>query len=173
MLRVAGMAHGFPVVSLHTFRVDHMRVSSTGVRDVLGQGDFERAERLLGRPYRMVGRVAHGDKRGRMIGVPTANLFLHRRTAPLSGVYVVEMFGVPGEPQPGVANIGTRPTAGGMRSLLEVHLLDFTGDIYGRYVEVDFLHRIREERRFASFEELRAQIAIDMQEARDFFETLM
>ena len=172
MLRAAGAVHGFPVVNLHTFCLDHARVSSTRVRDALSQGDLDGASILLGRPYRMVGRVAHGDKRGRSIGVPTANLFLHRRTAPLAGVYVVEMFGVPGEPQLGVANIGTRPTVGGEQALLEVHLLDFSGDIYGLHVEVDFLHKIRDERRFSSFDDLRTQIASDIRAARAFFAEL-
>ncbi len=169
MLQAAGKAHGFPVVNLHTFRMEDARVSSTRVRDALSMGDLGRASILLGRPYRMVGRVAHGDKRGRLIGVPTANLFLHRRATPLSGVYVVEMFGVPGEPQPGVANIGVRPTVGGDQALLEVHLLDFSGDIYGCYVEVDFLRKLRDERRFGSFDELCAQIQTDITEARAFF----
>jgi len=169
MLQNAGATHGFPVVNLHTFCVDQSRVSSTRVREALLRGNLEHAKKLLGRPYRMVGRVAHGNKRGRLIGFPTANLFLHRQTIPLSGVYAVEMFGILGEPWPGVANVGVRPTVGGTQVLLEVHLFDFSGDLYGRYVEVDFLRKIRDERRFSSFEELRSQIVKDSEEARSFF----
>lgn len=169
MLQTAGAAHDFPVVNLHTFSIDGERVSSTRVRDALAAGDLNGAEQLLGRPYRMSGRVAHGDRRGRTIGFPTANLHLHRRSTPLQGVYAVEVFGLEREPLPGVANVGNRPTVDGTRSLLEVHLLDFSQDIYGRYVHVDFLHRIRAERRFESFEALKQQIQLDAQAARDYF----
>ena len=168
-LQQAGHDHGFEVVNMHTFSIGGERVSSTRIREALGRGDLGEAEQLLGRPYRMCGRVAHGDKRGRSIGFPTANLFLHRKATPVEGVFAVEMFGIEGEPVPGVANVGTRPTVDGTRSLLEVHLFDFSGDIYGRYVNVDFLHKIREERRFSSFEVLKEQILIDVRDARTFF----
>jgi riboflavin kinase/FMN adenylyltransferase len=118
----------------------------------------------------MCGRVAHGDKLGRTIGFPTANIFLHRKKTPVDGVFAVQMFGVEGEPVAGVANVGTRPTVDGTRSLLEVHLFDFDADIYGRYVHVDFLHRIREERRFESFDALKAQILRDAEAAKLFFD---
>lgn len=169
MLQAAGAKRGFPVVNMHTFGIDGERVSSTRVRDALAAGDLERAEQLLGRPYRMSGRVAHGDRRGRTIGFPTANLHLHRRSTPVQGVYAVEVFGLEGEPLPGVANVGNRPTVDGTRSLLEVHLLDFSREIYGCHVHVDFLQRIRAEKRFESFEALKQQIERDAQAARDFF----
>lgn len=169
MLQAAGAAHGFPVVNMHTFGIDGERVSSTRVREALAGGNLKRAEQLLGRPYRMSGRVARGDQRGRTIGFPTANLHLHRRSTPLQGVYAVEVFGLADEPLPGVANVGNRPTVDGTRSLLEVHLLDFAKDIYGCYVHVDFLLRIRAERRFESFDALKQQIQLDAQAARDFF----
>ena len=127
------------------------------------------AEQLLGRPYRMMGRVAHGDKRGRTIGFPTANIFLHRHRTPIQGVFAVEVFGLDREPVQGVANVGTRPTVDGTRSLLEVHLFDFDQDIYGRHVAVDFLHRLRDERRFDSFEALMQQIRRDVEAARAWF----
>jgi len=168
MLSKAGEAHGFEVVNMHTFGLDGARVSSTRVRAALGAGDLNEAEKLLGRPYRMSGRVAHGDKLGRSIGFPTANIHLHRQATPLRGVFAVELYGVHGEPLPGVANLGTRPTAGGLRTLLEVHLFDFDADIYGAYVHVEFLHKLRDERRFDSFDALKAQITIDAQQARDF-----
>lgn len=168
-LQVAGEEHGFEVVNMHTFMLDGERVSSTRVRAALGEGDLNEAEKLLGRIYRMSGRVAHGDKRGRTIGFPTANIYLHRKATPLRGVYVVELYGIAGEPLAGVANLGTRPTVDGMRTLLEVHLFDFDQDIYGAHVHVDFLHKLRDEHRFESFEALKAQILRDAAQARDYF----
>jgi len=168
-LEAAGREYGFDVVSMHSFNIGGERVSSTAIREALTRGELGRAEQFLGRPYRMSGRVAHGDKRGRSIGFPTANIFLHRRSAPVQGVFAVEMFGIKGEPVPGVANVGSRPTVEGERSLLEVHLFDFSGDIYGCHVHVDFLHKLREERRFDSFDALKRQIELDAREARAFF----
>lgn len=168
-LQSAGERYGFTVVKMHTFAIDGERVSSTRIRQALSNGDMAMAEKMLGRPYRMCGRVAHGDKRGRMIGFPTANIFLHRKVSPLQGVFAVEMFGLEREPIQGVANIGTRPTVDGSRTLLEVHLFDFNADIYGRYIQVNFSYKLRDEERFDSFDELRKQIDIDAQQARDFF----
>ena len=169
MLQEAGRKHGFEVVNMHTFILDGDRVSSTRVRAALGEGNLNEAEKLLGRIYRMSGRVAHGDKRGRTIGFPTANIFLHRKAIPLRGVFVVQLYGVEGEPVPGVANLGTRPTVDGMRTLLEVHLFNFDQDIYGCHVHVDFLRKLRDERRFDSFEKLKEQILLDVEQARAFF----
>ncbi len=169
LLHEAGRAHGFEVVNMHTFALDGERVSSTRIRTALERGDLQGAQRLLGRPYRMSGRVAHGDKRGRTIGFPTANIHLHRRVSPVQGVYAVEMFGVAGEPLRGVANVGNRPTVDGTRTLLEIHLLDYSGDLYGRHVQVSFVHKLRAEMRFASFDALRAQIAEDVAQARACF----
>jgi riboflavin kinase/FMN adenylyltransferase len=169
MLATAGVAHGFEVVNMRTFMLDGERVSSTRVRAALAAGDLNTAEKLLGRIYRMSGRVAHGDKRGRTIGFPTANIHLHRKTSPLYGVFAVELFGVTGEPVQGVANVGTRPTVKGIRTQLEVHLFDFDHDIYGAHVHVDFLHRLRDEQRFESFAALRQQIWRDAQQARAYF----
>jgi len=165
MLQAAGREFGFKVINMHTFNIDGQRVSSTRIREALAAGDLAAAEKLLGRPYRMSGRVAHGDKRGRTIGIPTANIHLHRKVTPVSGVYVVEMFGVKGEPVDGVANVGTRPTVGGTRTLLEVHLLDFDQDIYGCHVNIDFLHKLRDEQRYDSFEALKERIFLDIDEA--------
>lgn len=166
LLQAAGQKHGFQVVPMHTFSIDGERVSSTRVREALAGGDLDLAEKLLGRPFRMSGKVAHGDKRGRTIGIPTANIHLHRHTTPARGVYAVEVYGLEGEPLVGVANIGTRPTVDGTRTLLEVHLLDFSQDIYGRHVTVSFLHKIRDEQRFGSFDELKLRIHADIAEAR-------
>ena len=168
LLQAAGKRHGFEVVNMHTFSIEGRRVSSTRVREALMTGDLAGAEKLLGRPFRVDGRVAHGDKRGRAIGIPTANLHLHRQVTPVKGVYVVEVFGVPGEPVPGVANVGNRPTVDGSRTLLEVHLLDFDQEIYGHYVTVSFLHKLREEMRFDSLETLTRRIRQDIEQAREW-----
>lgn len=169
MLQQAGKQHGFQVVNMHTFAIDQMRVSSTRIREALREGDLILAEKLLGRPYRMSGRVAHGDKRGRTMGFPTANIHLHRRKVPLSGVYAVQLFGVDGEPIQGVANVGVRPTIRAKKALLEVHLFNFNRDIYGEHVQVHFLHKLRDEQKFADLNELMKQIEQDCEQARLYF----
>lgn len=169
MLKAAGEQHGFQVVTMHSFCVDGERVSSTRVREALGRGDMATAEKLLGRSYRMSGRVARGAQLGRQLGFPTANIHLHRQATPVRGVFAVEMFGIAGEPLAGVANIGTRPTVNGTRTLLEVHLFDFEQQIYGKYVEVVFHHKLRDEVRFASLDALKQQIGLDSAAARDYF----
>ncbi|RRQ21327.1 bifunctional riboflavin kinase/FAD synthetase [Thiohalobacter thiocyanaticus] len=168
-LQQAGERCGFQVAHMHTFEIDGARVSSTRIREALEAGEMQQAERLLGRSYRMLGRVAHGDKRGRTIGFPTANVFLHRHRTPVQGVFAVEVFGLDPEPVRGVANVGNRPTVDGTRSLLEINLFDFDQQIYGRYVAVDFLHKLRPEHKFESFAALKEQIARDVVEAKDFF----
>ncbi len=169
LLQETGATQGFDVVNMHTFTIDGGRVSSTRIRTALEQGELQSAQRLLGRDYRMSGRVAHGDKRGRTIGFPTANIHLHRRVSPVQGVYAVEMYGVAGEPLQGVANIGNRPTVDGTRTVLEVYLLDFRGDLYGRHVQVSFAHKLRAEMHFASLDALRMQIDRDVAQARAYF----
>jgi len=169
MLRQAGEQYGFEVANLHSFRISGERVSSTLIRQALAVGKMEAAEKLLGRPYRMCGRVAHGDKIGRTLGIPTANIYLHRKVSPVQGIYVVEVFGLKGEPLQGVASVGNRPTVGGTRPLLEVYIFDFSDDIYGKYLNIDFLHKIRDEKKFASLEELKTWIEDDVVKARDWF----
>ncbi|MEO7557857.1 MAG: bifunctional riboflavin kinase/FAD synthetase [Gammaproteobacteria bacterium] len=169
MLQAAGLQQGFQVVNMHTFSVDTIRVSSTRIREALANGDFTAAEKLLGRPYRMSGRVSHGDKRGHDLGFPTANIQLHRRVTPLQGIFAVEVFGLDQEPLAAVASIGTRPTFDGTRCLLEVHVFDFDRDIYGCYVQVDFLRKLRDEVRFDTPAALRQQMEIDARQARSFF----
>ena len=170
MLQQAGERHGFQVVSMHTFNVDGERVSSTRVRAALANGELETAEKLLGRPYRMCGRVAHGDKIGRTIGIPTANIFLHRKRSPLHGIFVVEVFGLDGEPVMGAASIGTRPTVGGTKTLLEIHLLDFDNHIYGKYLQINFLHKIRDEEKYDTMDALKDRIHLDIQQTREWFD---
>lgn len=170
MLQQAGDEFGFDVVNMHTFQLADSRVSSTRIREALNDGNLMLAETLLGRPYRMSGRVAHGDKRGRTIGFPTANIHLHRCKVPLNGVFAVQLFGIKGEPIQGVANVGVRPTVDGSTAILEVHLFDFSAEIYGEHVQVHFLHKIRNEQRFDSLEALKQQITDDCQQARLFFQ---
>lgn len=169
MLKRAGERHGFQVVNMHAFKVDGERVSSTRIRAALAAADLETAEKLLGRRYRMSGRVAHGRKLGRALGIPTANIHLHRPNSPLRGIFVVEMYGLEGEPLPGVANIGTRPTVDGTDVILEVHLLDFDRGIYGAHVSVEFLQKLRDEKRFDSIEAMRVEILNDIARARRYF----
>lgn len=165
-----GAELGFAVEASATVEIDGERVSSTRIRAALEQADFTLAERLLGKPFAMSGRVMQGKQLGRTIGVRTANLQLYRRSSPLAGVYTVEVHGVGERPWPGVANIGTRPTIGDLtRAILEVHLLDFDGDLYGRSIEVVFRDKVRDERTFASVELLAEQIHRDIATARDYF----
>jgi riboflavin kinase/FMN adenylyltransferase len=169
LLRRMGVQHGFGIESLDTFALGAERVSSTRIRQALASGDLILARQLLGRFYRICGRVAHGDERGRTIGFPTANIDLHRKASPLRGVYAVQVYGLRASPLPGVANIGTRPTVtGDTRYLLEVHLFNFQRQIYGEHVQVEFHLKIRDERKFDSFQQLREQILKDAQEARDY-----
>ncbi|MEN0106179.1 MAG: riboflavin kinase, partial [Pseudomonas sp.] len=139
---------------------------STRVRESLAAADFALAERLLGRPFQISGRVLHGQKLARQFGTPTANVQLKRRRVPLTGVYLVSV-DIDGKPWPGVANIGVRPTVqGDGNAHLEVHLLDFVGDIYGRRLTVAFHHKLRDEQRFASLEALKTAIHADVAAAR-------
>lgn len=170
LLRQAGQRHGFEVSDTPPILVERHRVSSTLVRQALAQGDMAAAARFLGRPYAICGRIGHGSKVGRQLGFPTANIALLRKSAPLSGVFAVTMTGIAGHPLEGVANVGARPTLDREpRVLLETHLFDFDGDLYGRRVEVHFHRKLREERRFADVHALREQIARDSQDARAFF----
>ena len=168
MLREWGAREGFRVGSIESCLDSGVRISSTRIRSLLQHGNLEEAERLLGRPYTISGRVVHGDKRGRSWGFPTANLLLSREP-PLRGVFAVDVTGLGEARLAGVANLGRRPTVGGTRLLLETHLLDFDREIYGERICVEFLHKIRDERKFETFEELKNQIARDLQQAREIF----
>ncbi len=169
LLQRLGEAHGYTVEAAPTLLDHGQRISSTAIRAALAGGELQLAERLLGRPYHLSGRVAHGDRRGRALGFPTAKPHPPRRRLPLRGVFVVEAVGLPEGPRPGVANVGTRPTVDGQRALLEVHLLDFAGDLYGRHLQIRFLHFIRPERRFPDLDALRRQIDQDVKVARRYF----
>ena len=169
LLQQSGKKYGFQVVNMRAFSIDTVRVSSTQIRQALKNGDLMLAEKLLGRPYRVSGRVAHGDKRGRTLGFPTANIYLHRCKIPLTGVYVVQLFGIEGEPISGVANVGVRPTIGIKKALLEVHLFDFKREIYGEHVQVHILHKLRDEQKFTDLDALVQQIKQDCIEAKAYF----
>jgi len=146
-----------------------IRVSSSAVRAALAAGDLAAAEALLGRPYGISGRVVHGRKLGRELGFATANVQLKHNRPPLSGIYAVKVHGVGTLPRAGVASLGVRPTitASG-RSVLEVHLFDFSGDLYAAHVRVEFLHKICDEEKYSDLDALKAQIARDCEAAKGF-----
>ena len=170
MLKEQGSRFGFNVEDTGSYYVDGLRVSSTLIRDALGGGDLAEAEKLLGRSFSVCGRVAHGDKRGRTIGYPTANIQMFRKNTPVEGVFAVTMTGIDGQEYEGVANVGTRPTVdGGSKVILETHLFEFNKEIYGRYVEVHFKRKIRDEIRFQSLEALKNQIENDVADAKKIF----
>ena len=156
---------GFQLIKLPQVNLDGERVSSTRVRSALAHGQLDEAAALLGRPYSISGKVVHGAQRGRQLGFPTANVHMRHERPALTGVYAVKLDGLHA-----VANLGVRPTIAGVPKLsLEVHVLDFNADLYGRHVHVEFLHKIREEMKFDGLDALKAQIAKDVETARNFF----
>ncbi|QSA97356.1 bifunctional riboflavin kinase/FAD synthetase [Methylococcus sp. EFPC2] len=168
----AGVEAGFAVEDTESVLLDGVRVSSTWIREALAAGDMARAERLLGRPYALCGRVGPGAMLGRQLGFPTANIRLDRKNSPVRGVFAVTMTGAADRTLTGVANVGVRPTVDrGPTLLLETHLFDFAGDLYGRRVYVRFHHKLRDERRFADVRALAEQIARDAEGARAYFAT--
>ena len=171
LLQQAGEKFGFTVEDNRSFCLDALRISSTAIREALANDDLTLTEKLLGRPYRILGRVIHGNELGRTIGFPTANIRLHRQVNPVKGVYAVRVRLKSGAFFNGVANIGTRPTINGVNQLLEAHLFDFQGDIYGQWLEVELCHKIRNEMKFASFDDLKEQIAKDVETAKNIFKT--
>ena len=161
---------GFTVEKSTAYRLADFRVSSTLIRDALNADDLVQARRLLGQDYSICGRVAQGDKLGRTLGFPTANIKMLRRNAPIHGVFAVTMTGIDNREFQGVANVGTRPTIdGNHKVILETHLFNFDQDIYGRYVSVHFKQNLRHEMRFESLEQLQSQIRHDVAAAKDFF----
>ncbi|WP_025823097.1 bifunctional riboflavin kinase/FAD synthetase [Shewanella marina] len=169
MLVEAGAKYGFTVVSTQSFLVQSQRVSSTMIRNVLAAGDVEQASELLGHPYCVSGRVFHGRQLGRTIGFPTANVALKRNVVPVNGVFAVKVRVQDGNEYLGVANIGHRPTVNGQTCQLEVHLFDFSGDLYGQRISVTLVAKIRDEQKFASLDALKLQILHDVDEAKALF----
>lgn len=167
MLQTLGAPAGFAVHVMEDFEVGGERVSSSAVRAHLVAGRFAAAARLLGRPFSIGGHVAHGAQLGRRLGWPTANLRLGRRVSPVAGIFAVRVRGLGADAGwPGVASLGTRPTVDGSGPLLEVHLFDFAGDLYGRRIEVEFVAKLREEVKFADLDAMVRQIGRDAAEAR-------
>jgi len=168
-LQQNGQRWGFTVEDSPTLTLHNQRVSSTRIRELLGRGEFRKASELLGRPFAIAGRVIHGQKLGRELGFATANINLQRYRAPLSGVFAVKVE-VAGQSYIGSANVGLRPTVGDLdKPILEVHLLDFDGDLYGQRLLVEFVCKVREEQKFASFEALVEQIGRDVATTREYF----
>tara|TARA_R110001583_G_scaffold6618_3_gene33562 strand:+ start:2664 stop:3593 length:930 start_codon:yes stop_codon:yes gene_type:complete len=168
LLKQAGKKYGFEVIDTQSLVQQTQRISSTLIRDSLAQGELEHASVMLGRKYSIAGRVSHGKKLGRTIGVPTANLLLKRRVSPVAGVFVVSIIGIDDKTYQGVANIGTRPTVQGERQQLEVHIFNFEGDLYGEQLEVVLEKKLRNEVKFDSFPELKQQIEKDIQGAKQW-----
>jgi len=166
LLARAGARLGFEVDVVRPVMLAGERISSSAVRGALAAGDFDRAQRLLGRPWSMRGRVMPGNRLGHELGFPTANLALERRRAPVAGIFAVRVRGIGAAARPAVASLGTRPTVNGTTALLEAHLFDFGGDLYGREIEVEFVAKLRDEERFATLAALTAQMQRDAAAAR-------
>jgi len=157
---------GYAVEQVSSVVVEGVRVSSTAIREALWDGDLTRATTLLGRPYRMSGKIVVGDKVGRTLGFPTANVDLRRRQSAVMGIFAVRVNGLSGGPKDAVASVGTRPTFAGTKPLLEVHIFDFNENIYGEYIHVDFIARLRSEEKYDQVEELVAQMHRDADNAK-------
>jgi riboflavin kinase/FMN adenylyltransferase len=167
LLRAQAAAGGYVLAQLPTVMQDGERISSSAVRTALAAGDLRRAAALLGHPYFISGRVQHGRKLGRQLGFPTLNLRLAHKHPALHGVFAVRVHGIAGQPWPGVASVGLRPTVDDSgRWLLEVHLFDFARDVYGARVRVEFLHKLRDEEKYDTLDQLTAAIRRDSEQAR-------
>jgi riboflavin kinase/FMN adenylyltransferase len=168
LLQTLGAQLGFEVRTLEAIEAEEGgRVSATRIRELLAAGDFAQAARLLGRPFAIGGRVVHGNRVGHELGYPTANIRLGRRVSPVQGIFAVRVHGVDARPLPGVASLGVRPMFDGREPLLETHLFDFDGDLYGRRIEVEFVARLRDEEKFADLDALKVQMYRDAVEARE------
>jgi riboflavin kinase/FMN adenylyltransferase len=162
---VAG-ALEYDVEQVPSVVVNGLRVSSTVIRDALGRGDMRTASKLLGRPYRMSGKIVKGERLGRTLGYPTANVDLRRRQSAVMGIFAVRVHGLEGGPHDAVASVGSRPTFDGTKPILEVHIFDFDEDIYGKYIHVDFIAWLREQVKFDVVEDLVAQMDVDADNAK-------
>lgn len=172
LLQTVGAERGFGVTDTITLEMDGRRVSSTRIRSLLETGDFAAAEKLLGKPYRISGRIAYGQQLGRKLGVPTANVHLRRYRSPLHGVFTVTAKFADGSRYQGVANLGVRPTVtGDKKPLLEVHLFDFSRKVYGAMIDVVFHTKLRDEKKFNSLDELQTQLQMDIARGKEFFKS--
>ncbi|HSN00137.1 MAG TPA: bifunctional riboflavin kinase/FAD synthetase [Rudaea sp.] len=175
LLRRIGKTRGFEADEVAPFALEGERVSSSRIRTLLAQGDFEAAARLLGRRFAIGGHVVRGAQLGRKLGYPTANLRLGLRVSPVGGVFAVRVSGIRAQPMPGVASLGTRPTVPilnktGREVLLEAHLFDFDGDLYGKRIEVEFVQKLRDEEKFDGLDAMVKQIDLDAQAAREILD---
>ncbi len=173
LLQKKGQQQSFIVEDNRSLQLNDRRISSTAIRQALSEDNLALAEKLLGKPYRIYGRVAHGNKLGRTIGFPTANIYLHRQVNPIKGVYVVKVRLKNGDIFQGVANIGKRPTINGVKQLLEVHLFNFDRDLYGQSLQIEFCHKIRHEKKFPSLNALKNQIENDVVVAKKYFQQVL
>ena len=167
---VAGVLE-YDVEQVPSVVVNGVRVSSTAIRDALGGGDMSTASKLLGRPYRMSGKIVKGDRVGRTLGYPTANVDLRRRQSAVMGIFAVRVHGLDGGPHDAVASVGSRPTFNGTKPILEVHIFDFDEDIYGKYIHVDFIAWLRDQVKFDLVEDLVAQMDVDADNAKSALAT--
>jgi riboflavin kinase/FMN adenylyltransferase len=170
LLRAEGARRGFGVDQISPYEIGGRPVSSTRVREALAAGKLDEAKTLLGRDYRISGRVIAGERLGRRLGFPTANIRMHRRVSPVAGIFAVRVSGAGAGRLPGVASVGTRPTVGGVEWLLEVHLFDFDGDLYRRHLAVDFVARLRDEVHYPDLATMTAQMQQDAREARELLD---
>jgi riboflavin kinase/FMN adenylyltransferase len=171
LMEQVGAQHGFEVQAMHSVLHDDVRISSTAVRAALALGRMDVAQSYLGRHYSISGRVEHGDGLGKRIGFPTANIQLKHNRPPLAGIFVVRVQGDDMPPIQGVSSLGVRPTVrSDGKPVLEVHLFDFSRQIYNKHMRVDFLHKLRDEEKFPDVETLTRQIALDVEHAKKWFE---
>jgi len=171
-LKDCGEQYGFAVENTDTLLIDGARVSSTRIRESIQNDNFEQAAGLLGRPYTLSGKVCHGQKLGKKLGFPTINIKMGDKTLIVKGIFAVSVKGIDNRVLQGVASIGTRPTVNGVDTILEVFILDFDRDVYGYCVDVEFLHKIRDEEKFDSLQELKIHIERDTVKAKQYFDQL-
>ncbi len=169
-LKSCGHDNDFEVENTHTLLIDNERVSSTRIRHCLANNDLVTTRQLLGRPYTLAGKVAHGKKLGRDLGFPTINLKMGPRPIAVHGIFAVLVKGLDNRVLRGVASIGTRPTVNGVGTILEVYILNFSEQIYGRCVEIEILHKLRDEEKYDSLTALKTQINQDIEDAKTYFE---
>jgi riboflavin kinase/FMN adenylyltransferase len=171
LLRQLGGNYGFTAHALEPVVIDGERISSSAIREALAGGSFALAARWLGRPFSIGGHVVRGQQLGRKLGYPTANLRLGSRTSPVDGIFAVRVYGIDGSPHPGVASLGVRPTVNGKEPLLEAHVFDFDGDLYGHRIQVEFVEKLRDEEKFTDLDAMVKQIDRDAAQAREILGT--
>ena len=163
-----GDSNEIEVARIPTYSFQDRRVSSTWIRESIANGDFDLAEKLLDRRYTFSGKVVFGNRLGRTIGIPTANIWVPKSNLPIRGVFAVKAL-IKGETFNGIANMGVRPTVGGTSPVLEIHIFDFNEEIYGNRIEVEFFKKIRNEQKFENLDKLKEQINLDIEETKIYF----